>query len=193
MMEFVVVDVETANQDPSSICQIGVAAFRNGILAESWGVLVNPEDSFLPFNTRLHGIGAKDVSNSPTWPDLRSNIRALIEQRTVASHTLFDRAALSGANRRYGLGPIPVAAWLDTCRIARSIWPHLSDHRLTGLARTFDIAYRAHNATEDARCAGELLILAARTAECELENFPGPSSLLERSGRRRLSVAARTI
>ncbi len=31
-MDFVVVDVETANADLSSICQVGIASFRGGLL-----------------------------------------------------------------------------------------------------------------------------------------------------------------
>ena len=44
MMDFVAVDVETANADIASICQIGVVAFENGRVKESWQTLVNPED-----------------------------------------------------------------------------------------------------------------------------------------------------
>lgn len=93
-MNFVVVDVETANQRPSSICQIGIACFHNGMLTETWGELVDPEDSFLPFNTQLHGIGPRDVSSAPTWPDLQPRLRSFLEQHVLASHTFFDRTAL---------------------------------------------------------------------------------------------------
>jgi len=43
-MNFVAIDVETANSDMASICQIGIAKFENGILVEEWVSLVNPED-----------------------------------------------------------------------------------------------------------------------------------------------------
>ena len=35
-MNFVVIDVETANPDFSSTCQVGIAAFRDGVLHSSW-------------------------------------------------------------------------------------------------------------------------------------------------------------
>ena len=41
-MDFVVIDVETANADLSSICQVGIASFRDGRLADSWVSLVEP-------------------------------------------------------------------------------------------------------------------------------------------------------
>lgn len=170
-MNFVVVDVETANQRTSSICQIGIARFRDGKLAETWGHFVNPEDSFLSFNTELHGIGPKTISKSPTWRDLHGTVRRFMEQCTIASHTLFDRTAVFGANQRYGLAPIPIAGWVDTCQIARKAWPYLPNHKLTHLARTFGITYQAHNAIEDARCAGELLLLAANTVGLDIQEF----------------------
>ena len=55
-MYFVVIDVETANPDPSSICQVGVASFREGQLHGSWESLVNPEDYFDGINLAIHGI-----------------------------------------------------------------------------------------------------------------------------------------
>ncbi len=185
-MEFVVIDVETANQRPASICQIGVAHFRNGVLAEAWGELVNPEDCFLPFNTHLHGIGPRDVCAALTWPELRPKLRSLLEDRMIASHTYFDRTALSGADARYGLPAIPVAGWLDTCRIARQVWPHLANHKLTNLARNFGLSYRAHDAMDDARCAGQVLLLAAHSSALGLEQMLYPTATTVNTLRRRV-------
>ncbi|MGC9199185.1 MAG: 3'-5' exonuclease [Acidobacteriaceae bacterium] len=162
-MEFVVVDVETANSSPGSICQIGVACFRNGSLAGTWGELVNPESSFFSFNTALHGIDPLQVRSAPTWPQLQPRLRSLLGERVIASHTYFDRTALNAANLRYGLPSIPVSAWLDTCAMARRAWPHLPNHKLPTLARHFGIAYRAHDAEEDARVAGEVYLLTTQT------------------------------
>lgn len=183
-MDFVVVDVETANQRPSSICQIGIACFRGGKLAQTWEHFVNPEDSFMRFNSELHGIGPETISRSPTWPDLQFTVRPFLEQRFIASHTFFDRTALYAANARYGLPPICVADWVDTCQIARSVWPHLPSHKLTSLARTFGISYRAHEAVEDAQCAGELLLLAASTAGIPIERLLTTSPSIEDRPRR---------
>lgn len=46
-MQFVAIDVETANADMGSICQIGLARFVDGDLAEEWVTLVDPEDYFV--------------------------------------------------------------------------------------------------------------------------------------------------
>ena len=187
-MDFVVIDVETANQRSASICQIGVACFRDGVLVETLSELVNPEDSFLPFNTQLHGIGPRDVSAAPIWPELRPKLRSLLEDRMVVSHTYFDRMALKAADVRYGLPSISIMGWVDTCRIARQVWPHLANHKLTSLAQNFGLSYRAHDAVEDARCAGLVLLLAAHTSTLDLAEILHPTSTSEISRRRRLSA-----
>jgi len=170
-MEFAVIDVETSNQNPASICQVGIACFSKGRLVRTWETLINPGDSFLSFNTQLHGIGPSAVTHSPTWIEVQSDLRDLLEGCILASHTYFDRGAMNGANLRYGVKLISVADWLDTCQIARRAWPHLPNHKLTSLARTFGIFYEEHNAVEDARCAGEILIMAARSTGLSLEQL----------------------
>jgi DNA polymerase III subunit epsilon len=43
---FVVVGVETANADLTSICQIGLVAFQEGKVVGVWKSLFDPEDEF---------------------------------------------------------------------------------------------------------------------------------------------------
>ena len=69
-MDFVVIDVETANPDLASICQVGVASFRDGALVETWASLVNPEDYFSPLNVSIHHIGESHVEGAPTWSEV---------------------------------------------------------------------------------------------------------------------------
>ena len=61
-MDFVAIDVETANADMASICQIGIAKFADGELVEEWSSLVNPEDYFNFINVGIHGITENDVN-----------------------------------------------------------------------------------------------------------------------------------
>jgi DNA polymerase-3 subunit epsilon len=42
-MDFVAIDVETANPDMASIYQVGIAGFRDGHIVSEWKSLVNPE------------------------------------------------------------------------------------------------------------------------------------------------------
>ena len=64
-MNFVALDVETANPDFSSICQVGVVVFQDGKLLDSWESLVNPEDYFDEMNISIHGINERSVRSAP--------------------------------------------------------------------------------------------------------------------------------
>jgi DNA polymerase-3 subunit epsilon len=63
---------------------------------------------------------------------------------------------------------VPYAKWIDTCWISRFAWPHLLNHKLPTLARSFGIEYRAHDALEDARVAGEVLALALQERQISI-------------------------
>jgi DNA polymerase-3 subunit epsilon len=158
--DFCVVDVETANHSRHSICQIGVACFQAGKMVESWQSLVDPEEPFNGFNVALHGIGPELVAGAPNWEGVFPEVVRLLEGEAVASHTDFDRAALTLACEKAQLEPVAYGKWLDTCRLARAAFPETPNHKLTTLARCFSIHYKAHDALEDARVAGMVLAMA---------------------------------
>ena len=170
-VDYFVVDVETANQFTHSICQIGIASFAGGKMVDGWESLVNPEDYFLEFNIALHGIGPWTVAHAPCWSEVFPKVNALLSGAAVASHTAFDRSALSGACLRAGVPAVGYGKWIDTCWLARSAWPNLPNHKLTTLARRFEIEYQAHDALEDARVAGEVLALALKERQITINEL----------------------
>lgn len=160
-MDFIAVDVETANEALSSICQIGFAAFRDGRLQGQWDSLVNPEDHFSPMNVSIHGITPRDVQSAPLWSELYSAFSVLLDGEISVCHTAFDRVSTTRACERYDLPPFK-AQWLDSARVARRAWPMFarSGYGLSKVAAQLGIGYVPHNAAEDARCAGEVLLHA---------------------------------
>jgi DNA polymerase-3 subunit epsilon len=160
-MDFVVIDVETANADLASICQVGIASFRDGDLADSWVTLVNPKDHFSAVNVSIHGIDNYQVKDAPTWGEVLPQVRSRLQGRITVCHTPFDRVALARACDRYKLA-VCECAWLDSAKVVRRAWPEFSrsGYGLSNLAKHFGIEYQAHDALEDARCAGLLLLRA---------------------------------
>ena len=59
-------DIETANYDYSTICQIGLVKFEEGQVVESWDFLINPQTEDFMF-TGIHGITYDMVENKPTF------------------------------------------------------------------------------------------------------------------------------
>ena len=160
-MEFVAIDVETANPDLSSICQIGIVSFDNGAITATWQRLVNPEDYFNPWNMSIHGISEGDVADASTLPDIFSDLQELLSQQIVVSHTAFDRVALSRATDKYGLPGI-ACTWLDSAKIVRRAWPKFacSGYGLGSITEALGIVFEHHVAQEDARAAGEVVLRA---------------------------------
>jgi DNA polymerase III subunit epsilon len=160
-MNFVVIDVETANPDLSSICQVGIAYFRDGTLQDSWSALVNPEDEFDPIHVAIHGIDEKKVRSCPNWAAIYPEVSRFLHGNIVASYMAFDRVALLRTCERYELAHSD-CHWLDCAMVVRRAWPVFSHsgYALSNVAAQFGIRYKAHDALEDARCAGEILLRA---------------------------------
>jgi DNA polymerase-3 subunit epsilon len=161
-MSFLAVDVETACADQGSICQLGVAFFEEGRCVRTESRLIDPEMEFAPFNTRLHGIDAARVANMPLWTNVYSELCVWARPRVLISHTFFDKMAMQRACARYGLAMFSYSNWVDSCAAARRAWPHLPNHKLTSLAARYGLSYRAHDAVEDARIAGEIFLLTLK-------------------------------
>lgn len=173
MLTFNVIDVETANADRASICQIGVVHVRDGNIEDQWQTLVNPEDWFDPWNVSIHDIDEHTVRNSPTLPDLRDELRSRLRSSVLVSHGSFDRVAFERAMTRYHLDQLQVT-WLDSTRIVRRAWPESYGRRGYGLknvAEDFNISFRHHNALEDARAAAEVVLHACEAAETDIEGW----------------------
>lgn len=173
-MKFVAVDVETANPDLASICQIGVVVFEAGRISETWHSLVDPEDYFDPGNVAIHGICEQDVVGAPTIPQIYVRLGGLLAGQVVAHHTAFDRVALGKVTNKYGLQDI-ACTWLDTTKVARRAWPAFATrgYGLANVATTFGIVFQHHAAHEDARVAGEILLRAVAETGMALPEWLG--------------------
>ncbi len=171
-MDFVVVDVETANADLSSICQIGIASFRDGLVADAWVSLVNPKDYFDYVNVSIHGIDEEKVKDAPTWKGVLPEVDSRLAGNIVVCHTPFDRVAVARACDRVNVSACE-CRWLDSARVVRRAWPEFSKsgYGLSNVAEHFGIDYKAHDALEDARCAGLLVLRAISDTGLNVEQW----------------------
>lgn len=169
---FVAIDFETANADLASICQIGAVTFERGVAREAWGTLVNPEDYFDEINVSIHGIDERKVRKAPIFPKISGALAARVGGQVVVSHTSFDRVALSQALTKYQLEEIP-CTWLDSARVARRAWTEFArvGYGLNNVCGKLGIEYQAHDAVEDARAAGEVLLRAMKQTGLDLPGW----------------------
>ena len=171
-MNFVAIDVETANADLASICQIGLVKCENGILSDEWKSYVDPEDYFDGNNVSIHGIDESTVKGAPTFPELSDTLRSYLAGTVVVCHTHFDRVAICQAHQRYDI-IAPECTWLDSARVARRTWEQFA-YRGYGLANVCAVIgyqFEQHDALEDAKAAAHIILAAIEKTGMDLNKW----------------------
>ena len=171
-MDFISLDFETANWDLASVCQIGLVRFRNGKVAEKFGTLINPDDEFSEINIAIHGITEDQVQDSPKFPEIYPEACRFMEGQTVVCHTHFDRSVWNILLEEHELPEINIT-WLDSARVARRAWSQYakSGFGLSNVANDLGIEFNHHDAVEDARAAGLIIIKACDETNLDIEGW----------------------
>jgi DNA polymerase-3 subunit epsilon len=171
-MRFTSIDVETANPNMSSICQIGVAIFENDQLQCEWKSLVDPKDYFDPFNSSIHSIEKHHVIGAPLFSAISSKLFEMLGEHPVIAHTHFDRTAIAQTCRKYEIST-PNLRWLDSARIARRAWPQFArkGYGLENVCAHIGYSFQHHDALEDAKAAGQVVIAAIRESGISMEDW----------------------
>lgn len=162
--EFLALDVETANSDPGSICQLGLAVYRGGTLVSSWGRLVDCGQPIAPMNETVHGIRDSDLAGAVPLATLLKPLTGLLSGRIVAQHTAFDQRSIAAAYAACGMAE-PEIRWLDTAAVARRTWEHVSKKGwgLADLCRMIGHENaKPHDAEHDAIACGAVMVAAIR-------------------------------
>ena len=171
-MEFVAIDVETANADVSSICQIGIGLYRDSQLVDKWMSYVDPEDYFDGMNVSIHGIDEDMVKGAPVIGDVSGEIYRFLDDRVTVCHTHFDRVSIHQSFDKYELRH-PRCNWLDSVRVARRTWPEVAQrgYGLRKVCKLLGYAYSPHDALEDAMAAAHVFIAASDKTGLDVEGW----------------------
>lgn len=159
---FVAIDVETANADAASICAIGVAQVRGGVVTVQRSWLVRPPSDhgqFLAQNVRIHGITAEQVArDGQSWPVVLDHVMRMIGTDVVVAHNAsFDINVVKAATTACGL-LLPAFSYVDSLALARRVMPQLAGHSLPKVAAACGVAQVLHHhAGDDARVCAEVL------------------------------------
>ena len=169
---FVAIDLETANADMTSICQIGLVHYRAGELVDTWKTYVDPQDYFDGFNVNLHGIDESTVAGAPTFPGIADELFDHLDHQVVVSHTHFDRVALERSVSRFQTRS-PACTWLDSARIARRTWPEVAwgGYGLKVVCKRLGYAFQHHDALEDAKAAAHIVQAACRESGLDIRGW----------------------
>lgn len=172
-LDFVACDVETANADWGSICQMGAVRFRDGVAQESRTWLCQPPEEVSTFddaNIAIHHITADDVRQAPPFAEVIPEFFDFLgTDYWVAHFAQFDSTALLRAAHYSGV-PLADTEFYCSLTLARAHRVHFERHGLKYLANDLGITLtKHHNAEADARACGEIVSILAR-----LDGFTGP-------------------
>ncbi len=171
MKDFVAIDFETANREPSSVCSVGIVIVHDGKVADTFYSLIRPEPNYYNyFCQRVHGLCADDTDNAPLFPEVWAEIEDHISRvfgygplaegvqpavPFVAHNAHFDKGCLRAVFKTYQMD-WPDLLFVDTLQASRRHFGRaLPNHQLHTVAAAcgFDLV-RHHHALADAEaCA----------------------------------------
>ena len=155
---FIVFDVETPNRYNNRMSAIGIAVVEDGVIVNEYYSLVDPEQPFDYFNTRLTGISEETVMGAPTFPELWARIKPLFSSGLLVAHNaVFDMGVLKKCLRDYGIDWRPYVRYICMVQMGRRLLPGIS-HKLGELCDHYGISLSHHQADSDSHACAEILL-----------------------------------
>lgn len=156
MKNFAAIDFETANQNRTSICSVGLVIVKNSEIVDRFYSLIQPEPNFYSYwNTRVHGITQADTENAPVFPFVWKNIEPLIEGLPLVAHNkAFDEGCLKAVFRTYRMD-YPDYEFHCTLQTSRRIIKNLSNYQLQTVAACcgYNLTQHHHALADAEACA----------------------------------------
>ena len=103
MKDFAAIDFETANEQRTSVCSVGVVLVRGGEIIDRFYSLIRPEPEYYSYwNTRVHGLTLEDTADAPVFPYVWEKVAPLIEGLPLVAHNSpFDEGCLRAVFQVY--------------------------------------------------------------------------------------------
>lgn len=146
MKDFAAIDFETANNQRSSVCSVGIVIVRNGEITDSFYSLINPEPNYYNYwCSQVHGLTSKDTKNAPIFPKVWRQIEPLIKDLPLIAHNSpFDESCLKAVFRIYQMD-YPDYKFYDTLIASRRALPELPNHQLHTVAAACGYHLKNHH------------------------------------------------
>ena len=146
MKDFAAIDFETANNQRSSVCSVGLVIVRDGEITDTFYSLINPEPNYYNYwCSQVHGLTRKDTDNAPVFPEVWRQIEALIEGLPLVAHNRpFDEGCLKSVFRVYQMY-YPGYEFYDTLSASRRALPDLPNHQLHTVAEACGYQLKNHH------------------------------------------------
>ena len=103
MQDFAAIDFETANNEPTSVCSVGIVTVRGGVISNKYYSLIKPEPNYyLYHNIQVHGLTKRDTDDARVFPSVWQEVVPLIEGLPLVAHNkAFDELYLRSVMKCY--------------------------------------------------------------------------------------------
>lgn len=135
MDNFAAIDFETANEQRSSVCSVGVVIVRDWEIVDNYYSLIRPEPEYYTYwNTRVHGLTMADTERAPIFPTVWQEIAPRIEGLPLVAHNCrFDEGCLKAVFRTYSMD-YPDYDFYCTLQASRRVIKGLPNYQLQTVA-----------------------------------------------------------
>ena len=98
LKDFAAIDFETANNERSSVCSVGIVIVRDGEIVDTFYSLIQPEPNYYNYwCSQVHGLCSEDTDDAPIFPEVWKQIEPLIEGLPLVAHNKpFDEGCPDG-------------------------------------------------------------------------------------------------
>ena len=155
MLNFAAIDFETANNERSSVCSVGIVIVRDGKIVDKFYSLIKPEPEYYNYwCSQVHGLSLDDTMEAPVFPDVWAQIEPMIEGLPLVAHNkAFDESCLKAVFRVYQMD-FPDYEFHCTCIASRKVWPE-GPHNLDIIAARcgYDLENHHHALADAEACA----------------------------------------
>ena len=155
MQDFAAIDFETANNERSSVCSVGVVVVWGGEIVDKFYSLIKPEPEYYNYwCSQVHGLCATDTEEAPIFPEVWKQIEPKIAGLPLVAHNkAFDESCLKAVFRVYQMD-YPDYEFYCTCVASRRVWPQGS-HTLDVIATRcgYDLSNHHHALADAEACA----------------------------------------
>lgn len=156
MISFAAIDFETANEQPTSVCSVGIVIVRDGEIVDRYYSLIQPEPNYYHYwNIRVHGIRPEDTEDAPVFPTVWREVEERIRGLALIAHNkAFDEKCLKAVFRAYQMD-YPGYPFYCTLQVARKQLKHLVNHKLPTVAAYcgYDLSNHHHALADAEACA----------------------------------------
>jgi len=156
MISFAAIDFETANEQLTSVCSVGIVIVRDGEIVDKFYRLIQPEPNYYHYwNIKIHGIQPEDTENEPVFPFVWKEVEERIGRLPLIAHNkAFDESCLKAVFKTYQMD-YPDYKFYCTLQESRKKLKQLPNHKLPTVAAYcgFDLANHHHALADAEACA----------------------------------------